>query len=117
MLQERFLPETVAFTQYPRPSLYPTLKPNSDKPRLKDIKIMGYSIRTDRYRYTEWVKFDNTNCTPIWDDIYAAELYDHLIDPEENSNLYFVPDLYFIKQRLRKQLRMGWRHANYKWYI
>ncbi|KAJ8724811.1 hypothetical protein PYW07_015769 [Mythimna separata] len=38
----------VAISQYPRPSVYP--QKNSDKPRLKNIKIMGYSIRTKRYR-------------------------------------------------------------------
>ncbi|XP_039300736.1 uncharacterized protein LOC120356024, partial [Nilaparvata lugens] len=46
-----------AFSQYPRPSLYPTLKPNSDRPRLSEIAVMGYTMRTDRYRYTEWVRF------------------------------------------------------------
>lgn len=49
----------IAFSQYPRPSQYPTMNPNSDKPKLKDIKIMGYSLRTQQYRYTCWVSFDN----------------------------------------------------------
>lgn len=49
----------IAFSQYPRPSQYPTMTPNSDKPKLKDIKIMGYSLRTKQYRYTIWVSFDN----------------------------------------------------------
>lgn len=48
-----------AFSQYPRPSLYPSLHPNSDEPRLDDIQIMGYSIRTPRFRYTAWIPFDN----------------------------------------------------------
>lgn len=109
MLQEQS--QTVAFTQYPRPGSYPNSKVNSDKPRLKDINIMGYSIRTDRYRYTEWVKFNNTICKPVWNKQTAAELYDHLLDPEENSNLYYTPDLEFIKWKLRKQLILGWRYA------
>jgi hypothetical protein len=33
--------KTGVFSQYPRPGLFPTLKPNSDKPRLKQIKVMG----------------------------------------------------------------------------
>lgn len=102
----------MAFTQYPRPSSYPTLTPNSDKPRLKDIEIMGYSIRTARYRYTEWVEFNNTSFSPIWENKTAAELYDHLLDPEENDNLFFTPDLNFIKGELGRQLKLGWRYAN-----
>lgn len=98
--------------QYPRPGLFPNLKPNSDQPRLKQIKIMGYSIRTERYRFTEWVSFNNTNCTPVWSDIIATELYDHSIDPEENQNLASTPHLKFVKRKLRKELRLGWRHAN-----
>ncbi len=39
-------------------------------------KIRGHSIRTDRYRYTEWA-----------DGHYGAELYDHQEDPEELINL------------------------------
>lgn len=46
---------TFAFSQYPRPSAYPTM--TSDRPRLRKIRIMGYSIRTLRYRYTLWIQF------------------------------------------------------------
>ena len=46
-----------AFSQYPRPNETPSKTPNSDKPKLKQINIMGYSIRTDQYRYTAWIKF------------------------------------------------------------
>lgn len=48
-----------AFSQYPRPGPYPSLTPNSDEPRLNDIQIMGYSIRTDQFRYTAWIPFDH----------------------------------------------------------
>lgn len=105
------LPRAV-FSQYPRPGLFPTLQPNSDEPRLKQIQIMGYSIRTDRYRYTEWVKFNNMNFIPNWDEQVAVELYDHLLDPEENDNLADVSGLEFIKKQLSKKLRLGWRYAS-----
>lgn len=39
-------------------------------------KIRGHSIRTDRYRYTEW-----------GNGMFGAELYDHMNDPEELTNL------------------------------
>lgn len=73
-----------AFSQYPRPSLHP--RRDSDKPRLKKIKYMGYSVRSRHYRYTEWVVFDNTMFRPDWTKVMARELYDHVRDPEENDN-------------------------------
>lgn len=92
-----------AFSQYPRPSVYP--QKNSDKPRLKDIKIMGYSVRTKRYRYTEWVSFNYTLFTIDWNKVYGSELYDHLIDPDESNNLYLVHNYKYIKQHLSRLLR------------
>lgn len=77
-----------AISQYPRPTVNPTVK--SDKPRLKDINIMGYTIRTKRFRYTEWISFNNTLFTRNWKKKYGIELYDHLIDPDESRNFYLV---------------------------
>lgn len=47
-----------AISQYPRPGLLPTEHPNSDAPKLHQIQIMGYSLRTQQFRYTAWVGFD-----------------------------------------------------------
>ncbi len=44
-------------------------------------KVMGYSIRNDRYRYTEWLWEKDTN-NPV-----ATELYDYDNDPLETINL------------------------------
>merc|ERR1711879_1084199 len=38
---------------------------------------MGYSVRTDVWRYTEWVAWNGTTLKPIWDQVVARELYDH----------------------------------------
>lgn len=94
---------TFAISQYPRPSVKP--RKNSDKPRLKDIKIMGYSIRTKRYRYTRWISFNNTNFKLKWNKIYGEELYDHIGDPDEANNLYIVPKYKYIKNKLSILLR------------
>lgn len=51
----------IALSQYPRPGMHPTKHPNSDKPKLRNIKIMGYSLRSDFYRYTLWVRFHPHN--------------------------------------------------------
>ena len=45
-----------------------------------DKLMFGYSIRTRRFRYTEW-----------GDGIHGAELYDHKNDPGEHNNLYANP--------------------------
>lgn len=43
------------------------------------VPLMGYSMRTDRYRYIEWQDRQTRK-------VVATELYDHSVDPQENSN-------------------------------
>lgn len=101
--------KTAAFSQYPRPGLYPTIQPNSDKPHLKDIKYMGYTMRTKNYRYTEWANFKQFQ--PDWHNVVGTEMYSHIIDPSENLNLSDNPEMMSIKRRLSEQLRRGWRFS------
>ena len=82
-----------AFSQYPR------------------REYMGYSLKTDRYRYTEWQKFDQTKFRPKWTNTHRVELYDHKIDPEENRNRAFDQKYKVVKERLSKMLRSGWRET------
>lgn len=76
-----------AFSQYPRGG-----------------GVMGYSMRTDRYRYTEWIKLSTR-------ERIATELYDHMTDPEENVNIANEPENKNLVTRLSKQLSDGWRQA------
>ena len=62
--------KSVALTQTPRPNY----------PRGKNPQVMGYSMRTDEVRYTEWRHVET-------DQIRARELYDHSVDPFETVNL------------------------------
>ncbi|XP_058837730.1 iduronate 2-sulfatase [Topomyia yanbarensis] len=94
-----------AFSQYPRPGVYPSVYPNSDKPKLYQIKIMGYSIRNRRFRYTAWVRFDPVTFAKDWTKIYGEELYDHSIDPQENVNLSNRPQLLQVKAFLMSRLQ------------
>ena len=67
---------------------------------------MGYTMRTDRYRYTEWVAWNGTTLSPIWDNVTARELYDHKNDtgewtnPDrfENVNLVNVVDVALVEE-------------------
>ncbi len=55
-------------------------------PDLEDIRYMGYSVRSVRYRYTMWVGFDHENIEADWNNVVAEELYDHNADPGEIYN-------------------------------
>ncbi|SNR78014.1 Arylsulfatase A [Lutibacter agarilyticus] len=49
---------------------------------------MGYSIRTKRYRYTEWHDEGYRSFTPYKEErILGRELYDYEVDPLETKNL------------------------------
>jgi uncharacterized sulfatase len=59
-------------------------------------RIMGRSVRTERYRYTEW-----------GDGQRGAELYDHEKDPHEFTNLAEVPEHSTTVAELRQVLHKG----------
>lgn len=100
-----------AFSQYPRPGIEPTLHPNSDEPHLKEITIMGYSLKTREYRYTAWIPFISKNKTVDWEIIISEELYNHNDDLAEYFNLATSPNFVRKKIELRTLLRNGWRKA------
>ncbi|MCA8999286.1 MAG: sulfatase [Planctomycetaceae bacterium] len=60
----------VAITQHPRPAYY----------RNNQMDAMGHSLRTDRYRYTQWRH-------PESGKLVGQELYDHENDPHETRNV------------------------------
>lgn len=93
-----------AISQYPRPGMQPICKPSSDKPRLKNINIMGYTLRTIRYRYTAWVSFSHVDKRPNWREILTEELYDHRTDTGENLNLAYLENVHSVKSDLRRAL-------------
>ncbi|XP_077343495.1 iduronate 2-sulfatase isoform X1 [Lithobates pipiens] len=78
--------ETVAYSSYPRPSDTPQW--DSDLPNLKDITIMGYSMRTPDYRFTAWVGYNPTTFEANFTDIHAQEFYFVETDPNQDNNLF-----------------------------
>ncbi len=60
--------------------------------------IMGYSMRTDRYRFTIWVDRRNPEGEP-----FAVELYDHERDPRESINIAAHPENRALVAKLRAQ--------------
>jgi iduronate 2-sulfatase len=57
----------------------------------------GHSVRTERYRYTEW---DNGK--------QGAQLYDYETDPEEKKNLVNDPDHAAKVEELRQLISKNW---------
>jgi iduronate 2-sulfatase len=86
-----------ALTQHPRPAYY-TGAPET----------MGYSIRSNQYRYTEWRDW-NTGET------VASELYDHQSDPHETRNLSnhedqqaIIKQHAILLQQTKPIITLGW---------
>ena len=63
-------------------------------PAPTNVKMMGYSIRTERWRYTEWNGGER-----------GVELYDHERDPEELKNLALDADFGRVVKEMQRQLR------------
>ena len=68
------------------------------------IEYMGYSVRTDRFRYTEWVDWQTG-------DLKATELYDHEVDPLETTNVSDNEDYAGSLQKMAEILTTGWTAA------
>jgi iduronate 2-sulfatase len=94
-------------------------KPPFNKTNGKEA-VMGYSIRTDEWRYTEWVVFDRDTATPDWSVAasYGRELYSHTSSPVpdasfdyENENVAEAPEQQERVADMREMLRAGWRAA------
>lgn len=73
-----------AVSQYPRS----VIQQETNRLGYSEGKYMGYSLRTERYRYTVWMK-NNYRSTQQFNPelIIAAELYDYLKNPDETRNL------------------------------
>ncbi|MBL8177541.1 MAG: sulfatase [Bryobacterales bacterium] len=90
-----------AFSQYPRPAQQP--KPQSTDSILKQ-GIMGYTMRTETMRYTEWRQDAR---------VLETELYDHRRDPNETVNVAAQLTYKDPLTAMQKQMQAGWQGARY----
>jgi uncharacterized sulfatase len=70
-----------------------------DKPAISQVihsrdEAYGFSLRTDRWRYTEWKR-----------GVAGRELYDHANDPNEVTNLAGYPEHAALVKSLSDQLK------------
>lgn len=70
---------------------------------------IGYSMTTERYHYVQWHDWDQD--TEQAGKQVAVELYDHQVDPDENTNIENLKGNSQILEQLSRQLRRGWRSA------
>ena len=82
------------------------VQPVSAQAASRRRSLMGYSMRTDRYRFTVWV--DRTDHSKV----DATELYDHQTDPQENTNIANLPANAKLVQKLMAQWKQAGRARN-----
>ena len=70
-------------------SQYPRKMDKADINKVEDGKgkLMGYSMRTEQYRYTVWLKNFTSDQVYSADKVYTKELYDYVKDPLEKVNV------------------------------
>jgi iduronate 2-sulfatase len=88
--------KTAAFSQYPR-----------DYTKIKHDKhgdVMGYAVRTDRFRYVEWRDWKSN-------EILEQELYNHSTDPHETINQAGIEEMASTIARHQEILNAGWQGA------
>ncbi|MEL6106230.1 MAG: sulfatase [Planctomycetota bacterium] len=78
-----------ALSQHPRPAYFKDIE---------SLRVMGHSIRTPKFRYTEWTDVADGSSVGI-------ELYDHTIDEAESVNRIDDPKYATELPRLRRLLR------------
>lgn len=79
-------------------------------------KVMGYAIRTRRWRYIEWVGFNKSTTPPTihWDNVFGTELYDHtasdtVANVAESENVVADSGNSADVKQLSDMLHAGWR--------
>ena len=106
-----------AFSQFARPYTglpqIPGHKPFDKKEHGENV--MGYTVRVDDYRFTEWYRFNRTTGVANFSEIWGTELYNHtqptVFFNDENVNLANKTEMKSTVEELRKILQSGWRAA------
>lgn len=66
--------------------------------------FMGYAMRTKQFRYVEWKNMKNG-------DVVCRELFDHQVDPQENTNIVDKIENLEVVSQLSEKLNSGWKSA------
>jgi arylsulfatase A-like enzyme len=89
-----------SMSQYPRKLSKEEMK----KFGTESNKMMGYSMRTDKYRYTIWMN-DFTTADAFSDKkVYAQEMYDYTKDPLEKENVFADKNYSKVAQEMHEKM-------------
>jgi iduronate 2-sulfatase len=88
--------KSAVFSQHPRAAISNRHKGHGD--------VMGYAVRTNRYRYVEWKKWKTGK-------IIARELYDYNTSKSETANCIENPQYAKVREELKQTLAAGWAQA------
>ena len=83
MLNNKTKGKEYSISQYPRK----LKKLQLAKTAYTNANMMGYSLRTDQYRYTIWMNNFTSKDTFNESQVYASEMYDYVKDPLEKVNV------------------------------
>lgn len=90
-----------AVSQYPRSNT----SSENEKSGSIDPNAMGYSIRTNKYRYTVWMKNGFRSTQKFNKDLLIGiELYDYEKDPLETKNVSHEKQYNLIEKQLHSQM-------------
>ncbi|MDF1813491.1 MAG: sulfatase [Verrucomicrobiales bacterium] len=97
-LEGKSLAQTVNDARAPGKDIALTQHQHPFYTRPSGWKAIGYSMRTDRWRYTEWHPVSGEG------KLLGRELYDHEHDPDETRNLANVEEFSEVVAKLKTQL-------------
>merc|ERR1712014_84820 len=69
-----------------------------------DFAYMGYSVRTSRWRYTEWAKWNGQKLKPDWSDVAGVAPNDSKASFEQFENKNVADDFPDVAKQLSQQL-------------
>lgn len=81
-------------------------------PKETRTERMGYTIRTNQYRYVEWYNWNKED--QVRGEFLSRELFDHFADPLENKNLANEAKHLKTVEFLSNQMKLGWRNSKPK---
>jgi arylsulfatase A-like enzyme len=100
MLKNTASVKNFSISQYPRK----LKKLEMIKKGYTDSKMMGYSLRTDKYRFTIWM--NNFTSKQPFDEsqVYASEMYDYVKDPLEKVNVVNDKNYITISKEMKAKM-------------
>jgi iduronate 2-sulfatase len=100
MLKNTASVKNFSISQYPRK----LKKAEMTKLGYTDSKMMGYSLRTDKYRYTIWMNNFTSKQPFSASQVYASELYDYVKDPLEKVNVVNDKNYITISKEMKAKM-------------